>query len=68
MKTQIASWASWLLVKIQIFNASLDPEVLQWPGGLGIALILWVYVLAPRAAGKSPIAVALRLLRADRQD
>lgn len=68
MKNQIASRASWLLVKIQVFNASLDPEVLQWPGGIGIALILWLYVVVPRTAGKPPIATAPRLPRADRQD
>jgi hypothetical protein len=46
MKTQIASWAAWILVRIQIVTTNLDPDVLQWPGGIVIALILWLYVVA----------------------
>jgi hypothetical protein len=46
MKTQIALWAAWILVRIQIVTANLDPEVLQWPGGTVIALLLWLYVVA----------------------
>jgi hypothetical protein len=46
MKTQIESWAAWVLVRIQIAAANLDPEVLQWPGGSVIALLLWLYVVA----------------------
>lgn len=46
MKTQIESWAAWVLVRIQIATANLDPEVLQWPGGCVIALLLWLYVVA----------------------
>jgi hypothetical protein len=44
MKTQIASWAAWILVRIQIVTATLDPAILQWPGGIVIALLLWLYV------------------------
>jgi len=44
MKTQITSWAAWILVRIHIVTATLDPEVLQWPGGIVIALLLWLYV------------------------
>jgi hypothetical protein len=46
MKTQIASWAAWILVRIQIVTATLDPEVLQWPGGIVIALLVWLCVVA----------------------
>jgi hypothetical protein len=46
MKTQIASRAAWILVRIQIVTATLDPEVLQWPDGIVIALFLWLYVVA----------------------
>jgi hypothetical protein len=46
MKTQIETWAAWVLVRIQIATANLDPEVLQWPGGSVIALLLWLYVVA----------------------
>jgi len=46
MKTQLESWAAWILVRIQIITANLDPEVLQWPGGSVIALLLWLYVIA----------------------
>jgi hypothetical protein len=46
MKTQIESWAAWILVRIQIVTANLDPEILQWPGGIVIALFLWLYVVA----------------------
>jgi hypothetical protein len=46
MKTQIESWAAWILVRIQIITANLDPEILQWPGGIVIALLLWLYVVA----------------------
>ena len=31
MKTQIDSWAAWILTRIQNVTANLDPEVLQWP-------------------------------------
>jgi hypothetical protein len=46
MKTQIESWTVWILVRIQIVSANLDPEILQWPGGVVIALLLWLYVVA----------------------
>jgi hypothetical protein len=32
MKRQIQSWVAWMLVRIQIVTANLDPEILQWPG------------------------------------
>jgi hypothetical protein len=44
MKTQIASWAAWILVRIQFVTATLDPQVMQWPGGIVIALLLWLYI------------------------
>jgi hypothetical protein len=34
---------AWILVRIQIVTASLDPQVLQWPGGSLIAPFLWLY-------------------------
>jgi hypothetical protein len=46
MKTQIEIWAAWILVRIQIVNANLDPNVVQWPGGIMIALLLLLYVVA----------------------
>jgi hypothetical protein len=46
MKTQIETWVAWILVRIQIVTANLDPEVVQWPGGIVIALLLWLYVVA----------------------
>jgi len=46
MTRQIESWAAWILVRIQIVTANLDPEVLQWPGGSLIASFLWIYVTA----------------------
>jgi len=46
MKTQIEWWAAWVVVRIQIATAILDPEVLQWPGGSVIALLFWLYVVA----------------------
>jgi hypothetical protein len=46
MKTQIESWTACILVRIQMATANLDPEVLQWPGGSVIALLLWLYVVA----------------------
>jgi hypothetical protein len=46
VKTQIESWTVWILVRIQIVTANLDPEVLQWPGGIVIALFIWLYVVA----------------------
>jgi hypothetical protein len=42
MKIQIETWAAWILVRIQILTANLDHEVLQWPGGGFIALLLWL--------------------------
>jgi hypothetical protein len=44
MKTQITSWAAWILVRIHIVTANLDQEALQWPGGIVIALLLWLYI------------------------
>jgi hypothetical protein len=46
MKTQIESLLAWALVRLQIAAANLDPEVIQWPGGSVIALLLWLYVAA----------------------
>jgi hypothetical protein len=46
MKTQISSWATWVFFRIQILSAGLDPDILQWPGGIVIALILWFYAEA----------------------
>jgi hypothetical protein len=46
MKTQIDSWAAWILTRIQNATANFDPEVLQLPGGSLIASLLWIYVAA----------------------
>jgi hypothetical protein len=45
MKTQIESWVTWILIRFQILSANLNPEVLQWPGGSFIALLLWLYIV-----------------------
>jgi hypothetical protein len=45
MKTQIESCVTWVLVRFQILSANLNPEVLQWPGGSFIALLLWLYIV-----------------------
>ena len=51
MKTQIEIWAAWILVRIQIVTAKLDPEILQWPGGIVIALLFWLcFLKGPRFA------------------
>jgi hypothetical protein len=46
VKSKIQSRSAWILVRIQIVIANLDPEVLQWPGGTLIAPLLWFQVMA----------------------
>jgi hypothetical protein len=46
MITLLKAWASWVLVKVQVAAATVDPEVLQWPGGSIIACLLWSYATA----------------------
>jgi hypothetical protein len=36
----LKSLPMWIAGKLQILGAMFDPEVLQWPGGTVIALIL----------------------------
>jgi len=45
MKTHIESSVVWILVRFQTLSANLNPEVLQWPGGSFIALLLWLYAV-----------------------
>lgn len=42
-------YASWLTSEVQQAQASLDPEVLQLPGGTFIAAGLWLYGTGARA-------------------
>ena len=44
--SRVESWAARNLVRFQIVTANLDPEVLQWPGGILIAPLLWLCVMA----------------------
>jgi hypothetical protein len=46
VKRKIQSRTVWILVRVQIVIANLDPEVLQWPGGTLIAPLLWFQVMA----------------------
>jgi hypothetical protein len=46
MKTRIQFLTAWILVSVQTVTANLDPEILQWPGGMVIALLLWPYLVA----------------------
>jgi hypothetical protein len=46
LTSRFESWAARNLVRFQIVTASLDPEVLQWPGGSLIASLLWLCVMA----------------------
>lgn len=46
MSIQIQSWAARTLATCQIAAASLDFEVLQWPGGSLFASVLWIYEMA----------------------
>jgi hypothetical protein len=64
MKTKIESWVAWILVRIQIVTANLDPEVVQWPGGMIVALLLSLYLVTRpfRSAGAgSPAALRVAL-------
>ena len=40
MKAHIETCLTWMLVRYQILAANLNPDVLQWPGGSFIALLL----------------------------
>ena len=50
MQRLIESWAAWTLVRIQIVTANLDPEVLQWPGGVFVACLLGLHATFARSA------------------
>lgn len=43
MKHCIEIWATWIVAKIQNVVATVDPEILQWPGGSVIAMSLLMY-------------------------
>ena len=53
MRRQCMSWMVSILGRSQIV-ASLDPEVLQWPGGSLIATFLWISMTAHRFARSAP--------------
>jgi hypothetical protein len=46
MKNQFQPWAAWIFARIQFASANFDVEVLQWPGGSVIAVVLWIYLTA----------------------
>ena len=58
MKRHIAWWAVWVLVQSQNVIASLDPEVLQWPGGALVAPLLWLFLTARFALVRRSIQLA----------
>jgi hypothetical protein len=37
---------------IQMMGANFDPDVLQWPGGAIIAMILWLYATVKTTAAR----------------
>jgi hypothetical protein len=43
VKQLIEQCATWIVAKIQILSATFDPEILQWPGGALIAMLLLAY-------------------------
>jgi hypothetical protein len=45
MSSQIDSWATWTLLRMQFVTANLDAEVLQWPGGSLIATFLCIVAM-----------------------
>jgi len=44
MKDQLKSYAGRIAAGLQNVGASMDPEILQLPGGSVIATLLWLYV------------------------
>jgi len=46
MRQLIQSSAAWIGAAIQNVSANLDFEVLSWPGGSVIAVLLWFYASA----------------------
>jgi hypothetical protein len=49
MKKCIKIWVTWIVGKIQNVGATVDPEILQWPGGGLIAVLLLIYSTAAMA-------------------
>jgi hypothetical protein len=50
MNHRIEKWATWIVARIQNVGATVDPEVLQWPGGSLIAMFLLIYSTAAAMA------------------
>jgi hypothetical protein len=48
---QLQGWATWIVDKLKNLGALFDPEVLQWPGGTVIALVLIVSATVSLAFG-----------------
>jgi hypothetical protein len=49
--SRFESWAARNVVRFQIVTASLDPEVLQWPGGTLIAPFFWLCAMVRSVQG-----------------
>jgi hypothetical protein len=49
LKEQLESCVALIAIYIQEVGASFDPDVLQWPGGLFIATILWLCAIGTGA-------------------
>ena len=54
----LKSYATWIVDKLQILGATFDPEILQWPGGTVIALVVWGYTIVSLACGLGRAAPA----------
>jgi hypothetical protein len=48
---QLRWCATWLACKLQSLGAMVDPEILQWPGGTLIALVLLANAAVSLALG-----------------
>jgi hypothetical protein len=49
MKNQLESYAGRIAAGLQYMGASMDPEILQLPGGSVIATLLWLYAKGTQA-------------------
>jgi len=55
---QVQSGETWVVGKLQSLSALFDPEILQWPGGLVIAPLLWFCAVVSLALGFGRVARA----------
>jgi hypothetical protein len=58
MKQLIHLSAAWIGAAIQNVGANLDFEVLSWPGGSLIAVLLWLYASAMGFLRRRPVSHA----------